>query len=464
MIKVFFTSFIFFYITYVSASTETNLSEENTRSQINKSPVSEKTNTKNNTQTNSESTSTKIKIPKQWIVLKKELKNRRSALTSPIVQRRLQRIHRVMNQKDSEDKALGLIGKLEEVVQKRPFDLTRLYHLKAQIYLSKDNFKKAFLYYNKAIDLKTLSHKEHLSVLYDMTTLYLFQNKIKKASDLIDQLFYLADTITPAAYILKASVLVEKKQKKKALELVMKAIQSTKNPKENWLAFGAALNLEMEKYVPAARLLTTLTASYPNKKKYWKQLSAVYLNINKDDKALATLDLAYKMDFLEKEQEIIHLASLLMYQGLPFKAGLLIEKFINLKKVEPTQKNYEILGDCWQRAEETNKALKAYQLSAPLAEDGKIFAKLGRIYMQNREWNAVVDNFTKALNKGGIKHPEHIYISMGIAYFQLKAYEQAIKSFEQVINTKATGQKIKIARQWINHTQSLMKNDTKEDI
>ena len=140
MIKVFFTSFIFFYITYVSASTETNLSEENTRTQINKSTVSEKTNTKNNTQTNSESTSTKIKIPKQWIALKKELKNRRSALTSPVVQRRLQRIHRVMNQKDSEDKALGLIGKLEEVVQKRPFDLTRLYHLKAQIYLSKDNF------------------------------------------------------------------------------------------------------------------------------------------------------------------------------------------------------------------------------------------------------------------------------------------------------------------------------------
>ena len=142
----------------------------------------------------------------------------------------------------------------------------------------------------------------------------------------------------------------------------------------------------------------------------------------------------------------------------------LIEKSINLKKVKPTQRNYEILGDCWHRAEETKKALKAYQLSAPLAEDGKIFAKLGRIYMQNREWNAVVDNFTKALNKGGIKHPEHIYISMGVAHFQLKAYEQAIKSFEQVINTKATGQKIKIARQWINHTKSLIKQNTKDNI
>lgn len=412
-----------------------------------------------NTQTE-KTTSTKAKIPTGWIALKKELKNRRSALTSPIIQRRLQRIHRVMGQKDSEDKAIELIERLEKVVEKRFFELARLYQLKAQIYLSKDDLKKASLYYNKAIDLKTLSHREHLSVLYDMAILNLFQNKIKKASQLTDQLFYLADIITPSAYILKASILVEQKQKKEALKLVMKAIQSTPNPRENWLAFGAALNIDMEKYVPAARLLTKLTSSYPNKKKYWKQLSAVYLNINKDDRALATLDLAYKLDFLEKEQEILHLTSLLMYQGLPFKAANLIEKSMKLKKVKTDQKNYEILGDCWLRAEETKKALRAYELAAPLAKDGKIFFKIGRIYMNNQNWNATVDNLNKALNKGGIKRPENLYISIGIAYLNLKKYEEAIKSFEQVIATEAKGQHIKIARQWINYTQSLMKKVT----
>ena len=423
--------------------------------------TAEKAKTKNTKNTQTEKTkTTKVKIPTEWIALKKELKERRSALTSPIIQRRLQRIHRVMGQKNSEDKAIELIEKLEKVVKKRPFELARLYQLKAQIYLSKDDFKKAVLYYNKAIDLKTLSHREHLSVLYDMAILHLFQNKTKKASQLTDQLFYLADTITPSAYILKASILVEQKQKKEALEMVMKAIQSTPNPKENWLAFGAALNIDMEKYVPAARLLTKLTSSYSNKKKYWKQLSAVYLNINKDDRALATLDLAYKLDFLEKEQEILHLTSLLMYQGLPFKAANLIEKSMKLKKVKTDQKNYEILGDCWLRAEEIKKALKAYELSAPSAEDGKIFFKIGRIYMQNQNWEATVDNLNKALNKGGIKRLETLYISIGIAYLNLKKYEEAVTSFEQIIVIEAKGQHIKIARQWINYTQSLMKKVT----
>lgn len=400
------------------------------------------------------------KIPKKWTNLKEDLKNRRSALTSPAIQRRLQRIHNVMNKKNSENKAIELIQKLEKVVENRPFELARLYRLKAQLYLSTDKFKKASLYYNKAIDLKALSHRDHLSVLYDMATLYLLQNRLKKAYQLTDQLFYLADTITPSAYILKASILVEQKRKKAALELVMKAIQSTPNPRENWLAFGAALNLDMGKYIPAAHFLTKLTSSYPNKKKYWKQLSAVYLNINKDDLALATLDLAYKLDFLEKEPEILHLASLLMYQGLPFKAANLIEKSMKLKKVKTDQKNYEILGDCWLRAEETKKALKAYELSAPSAEDGKLFFKIGRIYMNNQNWKTAVDNLEKALNKGGVKHLENLYISIGVAYVNLKKYEEAVKSFEQVIVTEAKGQHIKIARQWINYTQSLMKNIT----
>ncbi len=432
-------------------------------------PNSIKNTTKNNTQESPSAEHhrtqhTKTKMPEQWVAFKKELKNRKNALTSPIVKRRLDRIHRVMNQKNSENKTLKLINKLEKTVKNRPFDLAHLYKLKASVYLSKDDLKKAFLYYKKALGLKTLPYKEHLSVLYDMAYLNLMKNKIKKASDLIEQLFYLSDTIPPPLYVLKATVLMERKQKKQALELVMKALKSTTNPKESWLALATGLNLEMERYIPAVRFLTTLTARWPDKKKYWKQLSAVYLNINKEDRALATLDLAYKLDFLEKEQEILHLTSLLLHKGLAFKAGHLMEHSIKLKKVKLSQKNYEILGDCWERANETNKALKAYQLAGSSAKDGKIFAKIGHIYMKNKNWNKVVNSFTKALHKGNIKRPEQIYISIGIAQVNLKAYDKAIKSFEQVINTKATGQMIKTARQWINYTQSLIKNSAKKTL
>ena len=60
----------------------------------------------------------------------------------------------------------------------------------------------------------------------------------------------------------------------------------------------------------------------------------------------------------------------------------------------------------------------------------------------------------------GIKRLENLYISIGITYINLKKYTEAIKSFEQVIATEAKGQHIKIARQWINYTQSFIKDST----
>ena len=82
--------------------------------------------------------------------------------------------------------------------------------------------------------------------------------------------------------------------------------------------------------------------------------------------------------------------------------------------------------------------------------------------MQNKNWKKAQQSWTKALKKGGIKYPEQIYISLGATQTYLKNYSKAIKSFEQVIHTKAKGQVIKTARQWINYVQTRLDNFTQD--
>ncbi len=388
----------------------------------------------------------------KW-VSKEELKKRKSLLSTPIVHRKLQRIYRILNKKGMQDSVLSLIKQLEQTVHNRPFELARLYRLKAQIYSGKEDIPKALVFYQKALSMEQLPYKEHLAVLLDMAGLYLFQDHISEAEHLVDRWFSLTDEIVSTAYILKATILVEKNQKKMALDLVMKAIQNTTYPKESWLAFSASLAAEMGHYSMATKILEKLVANYPDRKQYWKYLSAVYLNIKKNERSLASLDLAYKLNFLNKEREILHLVGLLMYQGQPFKAGQLIQKAIQLNKVKKTHKNYEILGDCLFYSGEISQSLKAYQLSAKFAKDGNIFAKIGRIYVDQEKWNSAVKYFQSSLSKGDLERPEYSYISLGIAYFYLKQYPRAIQSFEQVITaTKAKGHWIKTAREWINYT------------
>ncbi len=394
----------------------------------------------------------------QFSATRKELKNRPHLLFSPIVFKRLKWIHRLMGKKGSEKKALALIQKLEAVAKKRPFELAHLYMLQGKVYRSLDDYKNAFLFYQKAIDLKQLPFGYHLSVIFDIATLHLFQNNLLSAKRLIDRWFDLADEPTAEAYVLKAYIFIEKGKKNQALDLLMLAIKSTSHPRESWLSNAASLLTDRKKYVSAAQVLEKLVAHYPDKKQYWKYLSSVYLSIRKEDRAVATLDLAYKLDFLDKEREIVHLTSLLMYKGQPLKAGKLLQKAIRLKKVKKTYKNYELLGDCWFSAEETTKALKAYQLSAQIGskKQGDLFAKIGRIYLDQEKWSKVIKYYKLALLQKKLKKPEYSHISMGVAYFNLKQYKKAIQSFEQVAVTKAKVRLIKIAREWINHVKQYM--------
>ena len=130
-----------------------------------------------------------------------------------------------------------------------------------------------------------------------------------------------------------------------------------------------------------------------------------------------------------------------------------MEFSIAQKTVEATKKNYEVLGDLWFRAEETKKALSAYKKS----EGYKVFAKMGRIYMQEQDWKNTITYFKKALEQGEVKYPEYLHIAIGIAQLQLKSYEKALNSFQKIItNTKSKVPDIKTARHWINYTQSLM--------
>ena len=193
--------------------------------------------------------------------------------------------------------------------------------MKAQIYLSQEKLKKALALYQKALDFNKLSYRDHLRALYDKITIYILSNKIKKAENLVELLFYLSDKKTPSMYILKASILIEQNKPLPALQEVNKALSLSSHPRESWLVFAVALNAQLKKYIPAIKYLQKLTALHPKKKQYWKQLSSLYLQVNKEDKALATLDLSYKMEFLTKEKEIVHLASLLLYQGFTLQSG-----------------------------------------------------------------------------------------------------------------------------------------------
>jgi tetratricopeptide (TPR) repeat protein len=384
-------------------------------------------------------------------ISKDELKSRKTALISKGTHRRLSRAHSLMAKNKVSD-AIAVLDRLMKSTADRPHEKAQVMQAMGFAYAQKDDFNKALKFLQGSIDLGTMPYAPTLSTLYTIAQVQMGQEKYDTALKTIENWFALADEPSPEAYVLKASILAQKKKSKEALALVTKAIDMTDNPKESWLSFAVAMNYELERYKEAGRLLEKLTGLYPEKKKYWKQLTGVYLNLEDNKKALATMELAEKGQYLEKDSEIMNLVSLFIYGGIPLKGAQLLEKSLAEGKVKKTQKNYEILGDAWVQAEEMEKAIVAYDKSTKLAKDGRIFAKQGRIYLEQENWQKADEYLTQGLAKGKIKNPQHVHMALGVARFNLKKFESATAAF---INAKKASKKVtQQADQWISYVKA----------
>ena len=315
-----------------------------------------------------------------------------------------------------------------------------------------EDYKEAVKYLQWAMDLKALDYSNTMSALYTLAQVHAATEKYNEALKTLNDWFSLADEPSPEAHAFKAGLLAQKKKYRQALKLVTKAINSVKKPKESWLVLAVAMNYELEKFRDALPFLEKLTALHPEKKKYWKQLSAVYVNLEKNPKALATMELADKANYLDKDSDVMNLVSLLIYGGIPLKGAKVLTKALKEGLVEKNQRNYEILGDAWAQAEELEKALKSYKTSAKMAKDGRIFAKQGRIYLDLEDWKKSAYYLSQALKKGKVKNPQNVYMALGVSQFNLKRFDQARKSFHRA---KTISKKLKRqAEQWIAYVEA----------
>lgn len=384
-------------------------------------------------------------------ISKQDLKSRRAALTSKGTHRRLSRAHSLMAKNKLGD-AIEVLNRLLKSTEKRPHEKAQVMQAMGFAYAQKENYKKAITYLQGAIDLGSLPYSPTMSTLYTIAQVHVAQENYGKALKKINEWFALADEPSPDAFVLKATVFAQQKKQKEALALVTKAIDMTDKPKESWLSFAVAMNYELERFKEAGRLLEKLTGLYPEKAKYWKQLTGVYLNLETNKKALATMELAHKGNYLEQGSEILNLVSLFIYGGIPLKGAKLLDAALKDGTVKKTQRNYEILGDAWAQAEEMDEALVAYAASAKLAKDGRIFAKQGRIYLEQEKWKEADKYLTQGLAKGAIKSPQHVHMALGVARFNLKKFDAATQSFNDA--KKASEKVTKSANQWIEFVKA----------
>jgi Flp pilus assembly protein TadD len=110
----------------------------------------------------------------------------------------------------------------------------------------------------------------------------------------------------------------------------------------------------------------------------------------------------------------------------------------------------ELLGNSWIAAREYEKAIVPLQKAAEMADDGRLFLRLGQVRVQRENWKEATGLIQRAIEKGGLEDEGKAHLLLGISYFSDDHPESARTAFRKARNHESTRTD---ATAWLEHIE-----------
>ena len=296
-----------------------------------------------------------------------------------------------------------------------------------------DRYEEARGHLQKAIDSGGLNAQQIDEARYQSAQLYIQEEKWREAAAALEEWFETAANPNSAAYYMLTVAYYQQEDLERALPPAKKAVElmDPAKPNESWLNMLSALHLQRDEFREAVPVLQQLIEVAPGKKIYWMQLSQVYGQLEDYPNALASMQLAYQLELVTEDAEVRRLADLLVFNGVPYRGGQVLEAAIEQKIVTLDEKLYEKLANCWIAAGELEKSIAPLQRAAELAPTGDAFVRLGEVHAQQRDWPAAIAAIQRGIDKGDLKDAANAELWLGIANYSQKRFDAAVPFFQR---------------------------------
>ncbi|MDR0781727.1 MAG: tetratricopeptide repeat protein [Pseudomonadales bacterium] len=320
-----------------------------------------------------------------------------------------------------------------------PYERSRVEQIYYSIDAASENYAGARQHMQAALASGGLTEGETSQGQKAVASLYLSEeNWVEGTKALEAWLNVPTNKVLPADYYLLAIAYYQQGQVDKALVPARKAVDMTETPQETWLQLLNSLLLGKEDYNAALPVTQKLVALYPRQASYWTQLSSIYAIKEDYANSLVVLELAHHAGLLTQSADLRRLADMYSVRELPYRAAVLLQESIDKKLIEPDGKVYEQLANALMNAREFEQSLPVFEKAAGLSSDGTLYARLGEMNAQLDNWQAAIDAYQKAVNKGGLKDNAQPVLMTGIAYYNLGKLSEARNWFQRASATAST--------------------------
>jgi tetratricopeptide (TPR) repeat protein len=317
------------------------------------------------------------------------------------------------------------------------------------VHYNMGNTTAAIQTYEKMLRIPSLEEQIRKQTVYTLAQLNTMEEQFAKAIQLLEEWFTLELNPAPEPYILYAQNLYQANRYSdmiKPIETAMEVARKRETAvKEDWYVLLNFAYFQQENYRKVRDIQKILLVNWP-KKRYWFSLAGAYTELGEENNLFASYDAAHTQGMLERESELVTMAQLYMQHEVPYKAARLLEAEMKSGRVAKDAKNYRLLSQAWQLAQEDEKSIPALKEAARLSEEGELDLRLANAFLNLGRYKECVTSVQAGIRKGGIKSPDNAQITLGMCLYNEQKYSASINAFREA---RKTHRSARISDQWI---------------
>lgn len=365
---------------------------------------------------------------------------------SPSTYQQLTEVHKHIDQQAYDVASRALQGLLEDV-QQRPYEKAVVLQTLGYVQVSREDYPAAIRALEQSLALQQLPDDTQQRLRYDLAQLYVAEDQADKAARTLEAWFQKADKPPAEAYVLLGHAYAQQQQYRKAIPPLVKAIELADKPHADWYEALLAMYYELPSYPDCVPLLENMISLFPQRHRYWQQLAGVHLALKDYDAALTALELAYRDGALKKEQQLIQLAQLYLYTGIPYKGARLLEDQMRTGGIQNNARHRELLARAWSSAKQRTQAIQALEKAISAESTPELRLRLAQWYFEDERWQAAASILEPLVHDNSGDSTGQAWLLLGIARFEQNDRAAAREAFLNAARSSDAGTS---AQQWLN--------------
>lgn len=286
----------------------------------------------------------------------------------------------------------------------------------------------------------------------DLAQLYLASGDFQKMVPQLEAQVR-AGNVPPEVRVALGAAYLQQQRHKDALPLLRQAVAAVSKPDPSWRRALVAALLGTGGEREALGLLAQLVREDPRQPDDWLRLAALQLKFGQRERALAVMEVAQRLGYLDSPVDRLRLVTLTAQLGAPFEAGSLLQGWIEGGELADDTANAQLLAKLWLAAREDTLAVPALQRALEQAPDAALWGQLAQLHMDRGDYADAAQAAEQWRAAGG-KAADALML-LGLARYQQADVDAALDAFRAA---QAAGSG-RLAAEWVKYLQTGLARD-----